>query len=179
MDESFQIAIVLGPIIGGAILIIGIITAWQRHGDKREAKGKWKGEVDADRKSFNEFMDEVRKKLDKIFERLPQPSPTVGASPVKLTAYGERLSQSVRAHEWTTRLAQHLIVDTRGKAEYEIYDMCEDFINIHYKNNFTEEEKNRIKSAAYENAGNSEQVLNVLTVELRDRLLEIHGMKKT
>lgn len=37
----------------------------------------WRGEVNADRVSFKEFMQEIRDKIDKIFDRLP---PVVGGT---------------------------------------------------------------------------------------------------
>ena len=33
--------------------------------------GEWKGSVDKDRQNFQQFMIELREKIDDIFERLP------------------------------------------------------------------------------------------------------------
>ena len=67
------------------ITVIAIFTAYGKYKE-------WKGEVNSDRKSFTEFMTEIRKDINKIFDRLPSPQTTAGSSPLGLTEFGEKIS---------------------------------------------------------------------------------------
>ena len=53
--------------------------------------GAWVGAVNADRRSFKEFMTEVRDDLNKILARLP-PRVFAGESPIELTDLGKNIS---------------------------------------------------------------------------------------
>lgn len=72
------------------IAVIAIIAAFGKY---RE----WKGTVNADLDSFKAFVNEIRKDMKKIMERLPPPPTTVGASPIELTDFGEMVSKDIDA----------------------------------------------------------------------------------
>ena len=130
----------------------------------------WFGEVNADRASFKKFMEEIRKDVKEILGRL-QPKTVAGGSPVTLTELGKKISEEVDAKAWAARTAEQIKESVKGKQPYEIHDFCNEFIRLRY--HFTDELERLIKSSAYENAVNRDQVLNVLAVELRDKLLEL------
>lgn len=79
------------------------------------AFGKWYGEVNHDRKSFKEFMNEVRDDIKEILKRMPDPSPVQSKSPIQLTDFGENKSNTILAVDWAKNEAKNLIDDARGK----------------------------------------------------------------
>ena len=91
---------------------------------------EWKGEVNTDRTHFKEFMQEIRKKIDQIFDRLPL-TVSVGQSPIRLTDLGKVISKELDAPTWAGRLA--IIVEDRvkGKEAYDIQEYCFEYVNEH------------------------------------------------
>ena len=164
----------------GAAIVIAIVALWtaiSKWLDKRDEKAKWIGEVNADRNSFNKFMEQVgrdlsqiRKDINQIYGQLT--TPAVGSdSPIKLTGHGEKISDEWGAKEWVKQHAKALQNHALGKEEFEIYELCQDYIENQYR--FTTEEKRKLHSLAYENGTTISQVYNVLIVELRDCLLKL------
>ena len=149
------------PLILTVILIVlGVFTSI----------GIWIGKVNSDRASFKDFMKEIRKDIKIILGRLP-PRPVTGSSPLRLTDLGESISQTLEARHWAVRTAEELQGRIQGMQPYEIQDFCSTYI----KNEFTPDalQKARIKECAYEHGIESTSVLEVLMVELRDKLLEL------
>ena len=69
-------------------------------------QGKWEGSVDTSIKTFENFMDEVRKELEtirdhivRIFDRLPSKTAT-NESPIKLNDLGKEISQGLNLSQW-------------------------------------------------------------------------------
>lgn len=138
---------------------------------------RWSARVDTDRESFKEFMikvgkkiEEIEEKINEIFNRLP-PSAVSENSPLNLTDLGKRITEEIGERSWAMYTAERIKGSIGNKQPYEIQEFCKEFVK--YRNKFTHEEHARIKDSAYKNGVKREQVLNVLIVELRDRLLEI------
>ena len=133
----------------------------------------WMGEVNTDRKGVNDFMKEIRDDVKEILGRLA-PSPLAGGSPLRLTDLGKSISVTLEAKAWAERTAQGLQAQIEGKQPYEIHEIS----FAHVKDDFTptDEQDARIKSCAYENALPRGKVLDVMAVELRDKLLELAGL---
>lgn len=158
------------PIVIGLVAIVKGCSVYLQ---KVRAKAEWKGAVDADRTSFKEFMEEVRTDIKKILDRLP-PATAAGSSPITLTDLGEKISREIGAKTWAADTADKIKESTKNMQPYEIQEFCKEFVNLRHK--FPEELDLLIKNSAYENAVKREQVLNVLAIELRDRLLEIQNL---
>lgn len=132
--------------------------------------GRWVGNVNSDRKSFKEFMNEVRDDIKKILDRLPPPLPVTAGSPLTLTDLGRQISQRLSAGALADDLVPVLRERTKGKDPYEIQELCFAYVRDGYEP--PQELEVLIRRCAYENALKREQVLDVLAaVELRDRLL--------
>ena len=130
--------------------------------------GEWKGNVDSDRTSFKEFMEEVRKDIKNILKRLPV---TTGAdSPLSLTDIGERVSKQLKAIAWADRVSKKLEERCAGKEAYQIHEFCFEYVYNEFAPD--DEQEREIKMCAYENGIDRRAVLDVLAVELRDKLLE-------
>ena len=132
------------------------------------AFGTWKGKVDSDRASFKEFMKEVRDDIKEILGRLPSPTVT-DASPLQLTDCGKSISERLGAADLARNLAPLLRTQVEGKTPYEIQERCFDYVRHEYEP--PEEVETRVKTCAYDHGIKRGQVLDVLAVELRDKLL--------
>ena len=135
------------------------------------AIGKWIGAVNSDRTSFKAFMEEVRGDIKEILSRLPSQPPVAGQSPVQLTDFGRRISETVSATEWARKEAGHLVENVRGKEEFEIYEACIDHVSTKFAED--SEFSRAVKAGAYQIGTDSNDVLQVYHVELRDQILEL------
>ena len=131
--------------------------------------GKWVGNVNSDRKSFKEFMNEVRDDIKKTLDRLPPPLPVTAGSPLALTDLGRKISERLSAGTLADSLVPILRERTSGKDPYEIQELCFAYVRGEYEP--PQELEVLIRMCACENALKREQVLDVLAVELRDRPL--------
>ena len=155
-------------IVGLAALgaLIGFITASFR-------TGKWVGSVNSDRESFKAFMDEVRGKLDKIFERLPPPKAVSPGSPVTLTDFGRDISTRLSVEGWADNQAPQLVEGMQEKEEFEIFDLCIEYVGkqIEESPDFAK----TMRANAYQIGTDFENVRKVYEVELRDAILRLLG----
>ena len=140
--------------------------------------GKWVGGVNSDRKSFKEFMTEIRKEIIKIhdnikgiLDRLP-PTTIARSSPLTLTSLGRHVSQALDARGWAEQTAPTLADRTKGQDPYTIQEACFTYVADEFQPDAGMEAK--IRACAFENGIEREQVVRVLAVELRDQLLERH-----
>ena len=139
--------------------------------------GMWIGSVNSDRKSFKEFMTGIRDNIKiiqsdikSILIQLPSSSIMAG-SPLKLTKLGEEISKKLEAKKWASRTSNTLQKSVLGKQPYEIQDICFDYVRDKLEPSVEQESK--IKACAYESGIDKQQVLDVLAIELRDKLLEL------
>ena len=128
----------------------------------------WMGTVDTDRKNFRLFIEEVRADIKQILGRLP-PTAVTSSSPVRLTDLGHKISAEIDAKALAEELAGELAPIHRTKHAYEVQDGCMQSALNEYKP--PPEVAVRIMGAVFENGIDKEQVLRVIAVELRDRLL--------
>jgi len=135
--------------------------------------GKWYGEVNTDRSNFKDFMNEVRTKLDRIFERLPPPPPLAPDSPIRLTDLGQCISRETGAEEWADGESQTIFDKTEGKDQFEIQTIA-----FEHALSFapSEELLARMRASAFDNGLELDGVRRVLGVVLRDRILSERGI---
>lgn len=112
------IAILMGA---GITLFVGI-AAWFTLGikllERRETDVKWRTNVDADRKSFKKFMEQVGGTLKKIRKELDAVRQIMAArwgtplffsgSPLRLTDYGKKVSAEAGTEKWVKRVVPTL-----------------------------------------------------------------------
>ena len=136
--------------------------------------GKWQGEVDSDRKRFSKFIEEIRKDVKDLLGRLP-PSPTTSASPIQLTDLGERISKKIDAKAWAKKVANEMVNQTKGMDAFNIQE-----VSFNKAKSFKPNEQllHNMREVAFQEGINLDGVRDVLGVELRDRLLVIHGKIK-
>ena len=138
--------------------------------------GQWKGKVDSDRASFKEFMTgikgdlaEIRSNINRIFERLPSPRPLASGSPLRLTELGRKISARLDAGTIADSLLPQLRERSSGLQPYEIQELC--FAHVREKYEPPEDVEALVLQCAFDDGLDREQVLDVIAIELRDRLL--------
>ena len=140
------------------------------------AIGKWVGGVNSDRKTFKEFMREIKNEISKIHDNIGKildrlPAATIAhSSPLTLTSLGRQVSQELDARGWAERTAPTLADRVRGQDRYTIQETCFEYVDDEKFQPDADMEA-KIRSCAFENGIDREQVIKVLAIELRDQLL--------
>ena len=150
------------------ITVIAVVTIIVKLAMWAEKVNQTRTDFDSQKKTLGEFMAEIRDDIKNILTRLP-PVAVAGGSPLQLTDLGRSISDGLKAAEWAVRTAPTMRHRIEGKEPYEIQDICFAYIADEFKP--TGEQEAQIKACAYENGIETKQVLDVLAVELRDRLL--------
>lgn len=133
--------------VAGGIAIIG--ATWKL--------GEWKGRTD----------DSVAAiKGAKILGRLPNPS-VQGGSPLRLTEFGEEISQRLDARSWAAETASDLLPETLGMQAFQVDEFCETYV----RERLDEEWSTKVGQCAYELGTPRDTILAALRVVLRDELL--------
>lgn len=141
------------------------------------AFGKWYGNVNSDRKSFKEFMREVKEdiggmqeKIDRILDRTFPPSRLITSkSPLSLTDLGEEVAEDLNAEDWADKKALRVWEDVQEMEDYEVHEYCFDRVRTPQ---FTGNMKGAIRKIAYEHGISTEDIYDVLAIVLRDVILE-------
>lgn len=140
--------------------------------------GYWIGQVNSDRKSFKEFMKEIkddisgiRDNVQKIFERLGPPT-AASASPAQLTEFGERVAKGINAYEWATDAAGSVLDADRLLVlePFQIEAFCENYVEQESQKEGIVQDK--VQMAIYEYGIERERALPVLRIPLREALLK-------
>ena len=150
---------IVGSTIGGIIALIAVGTIIFKIGD-------WRGRVNTDLSTLKQFMDEIRGDIKDILQRLPPP-PVAGASPAKLTDFGDRLAAHMDAMQWAAGIAVELAPTLRGQEPYQVDQFAEAYV----ENSLSEEMKKTVARCAYEFGVGRVEPKAVLRVVLRDALL--------
>ncbi len=139
------------------------------------AIGKWIGAVNSDRGSFKKFTVAVRDDLKDIQNDIKkmlhwQSSKTIDSqSPLRLTEIGQKVSDLLDIPAITEMLVSTLRPQVEGKQPYDIQERCFAYVRDEYEP--SPELDARIKQCAYDNGLDRDEVLDVLAVVLRDKLL--------
>ena len=135
--------------------------------------GQWKGKVDeaqsAFKTSLDSFMEEIRADIKRIFERIGPATATSG-SPIRLTDLGRKISAHLDAGAIADSLVPQLRARVSGMQPYEVQELCFAYIR---GDGYAppDDVKALILQCAFDNGLKREQVLDVIAIELRDRLL--------
>lgn len=129
-------------------------------------------EVRSDVNGLKNKLSGMGEDVNALFTRV-QASPISGGSPLQLTAIGEEISQLLAADTWAKSTAPALVASVSGMRSFEIQEFCTDFLRSNYS--ATSDQGMKVRACAYEYALTSNEVLNVLMVELRDELFRLLG----
>ena len=152
-------AVVLGLILAASLAMFRV--------------GRWVESVNKITKDMPVFMSELRDDIKKILSWLP-PALVTRASPLRLTALGEKIAREIDAMEWAKGMSQSLIEDARDREPFEIYEMCKNYVD-NDKHVPNREFLRSVNVSAYEAGIDVSGVNEVLAVVLRDQLLSELG----
>ena len=150
----------------------GTVTSFMKGVDEhRKTMDEHRKTMDEHRGTVTSFMQEIRDKVDRIFERLP-PMSAMGGSPLRLTDFGERISEWLDAGAWAADLAPRLRGRVEGKAPFEVDRFSREYV---HGDEIGPEWTRRIAACAYEFGADESGVFDVLRIVLRDELLALLG----
>lgn len=137
--------------------------------------GYWIGQVNTDRKSFKEFMKElkndvgeIRNDIKSILSRLSPPI-VAGKSPIQLTEYGKELAEKASMHQVASRLAP-ILLDSIGDFEtFEVHDFCLNYA----RSELPETEERQVSKGAFEAGASKDDIRLILAILLRNELLRL------
>ena len=139
--------------------------------------GGWATGVDKDSKRFDKFIDKIEGKLDHIseqisdlFRRLPSPV-AEGKSPLQLNKLGQSISDTLGAKQWAGEIAKGLKERVINKPPYDVQEFSFNYVRGEFKP--TDEQESELGQCAYEHGIEKNIALDVLALELRDKLLEL------
>ena len=166
INNPLWILVVLG--VGGAV-VRGLF--WLR--DVQTMKTGW---AQFTTKTFPDFAQEIRNdirglqdEIKRIFERLPENPRTLRSdSPARLSEYGQKIADSLRAKEWATSTATPILPEVVNKRPFEI----EEFSRVYVSERLDPKATERVAACAYEFGIDRDSVRSVLWVVLRDELLQ-------
>ena len=161
------------PIVAIAVPTI-ILLIWM---------SKWFGKHNEWAKGMDEFkretkatLVEIRDDIKKVLTALP-PSVIRGASPMRLTDLGKKVSEYVEAAAWAEQSAPQLAGKVNGMNAYDIQEFCIAYMRNEHRP--TTAQNDLFKKCAFDHGIKLDQVLAVCAVELRDRSLHITRSEDT
>lgn len=176
-------SIVSTAFAGIAVLVAYLM--WRRDIRVRyEEDGRWKGKVDT-------ILGGIDKRFSDLDERFANLEKQVShlvhflvgvfgrdvikvESPIRLSDFGESISEDVSAHAWAERVSETVKTIVKDMDAYEIQVFCFEYVENNAE--YSDEEQRTIRKIAYEQGVKAEDVRRVLAVELRDKLLEHVGL---
>lgn len=149
--------------VGGLALVAGLNRFWY-----------WRRQVDSDRAAFNKFMTEIGAKIDNIQENVHEllgvaRGVSKPGNPRTLTELGSKVDNFLESKGIFQDIEPILSNRIHGMLPYQIHDACFEYIAGELE--LSPEMEAVIRSCAYENGVKREDVLEVMAIELRDRLL--------
>lgn len=166
-DYALSIMAILGVLglIGG---VIAFVYKW----------GRWTGSVDADRKTFKEFMEEVKNDIKELLRRLP-PVTTAGQSPIELTDLGKKVVTMLQPDQWIESYASQRLPRTDDMSLYQIqqdaFDFAEQELLTRIQNDAPELVK-AIENCAFHHGISVGEVMKALGVVLRNKMFQLKGL---
>lgn len=149
----------------------------------------WAGGVNANQSSFARSLKRVEERFENDIKRIENnikelqmdlhnlnmsfaaSKTVVSKSPFHLSEVGQKVSTALDVPAMADRLVPVIRPRAKGKLAYDIQELCFNFARSEYEP--SPEIDARIKEYAYENALSRYEVLDVLAIELRDRLLAL------
>ena len=151
----------------GAILLV-IATVWVTWVTLRQ----W---------DTSKFIKEIREKITQIFDRLP-PATTTSKSPLALNELGEKVAEEIGVYAWAPQYAEELSNTLKDDNDpYGIQQLCFKFAEEEFLPRLEKQERlpneieieKKIRQSAYDNGLELKQILDVVGIVLRDKLLEM------
>ena len=121
-------------------------------------------------------IESLKKKISKVHAQIGEmltvfPRRYVAAQgPVRLTDLGKRAAIEMDVYSWAAGVVPDLLPQAKEKEEFEIYEICTEYVQVL---NDDDSMKRTVAAYAYEHGSDSDSVLTILMVVLRDELLRL------
>ena len=126
---------------------------------------RWTGRVDDRLETLGTAVSEIRRLLDSVLERIPKAPAVTSGSPLRLTSLGERMRDQIGGGQ----IAGTLREQSAGMSAYDIQELCFRYVLEEWAPDADTDAA--IKQCAFDNGSDRKEMLNVIAVEVRDRLL--------
>ena len=136
--------------------------------------GSWKKGVETDISAIKNTTSDINSKLSNLtslFVSMLLDGVLNSKSPRTLSDLGKKISEELGAKQLAESLAPHLVERSKGLSEYDIQNLCNEYVHQEYTPEPDFEEQ--MKSCAYNYGISIISVLSILAVELRDALLAL------
>ena len=167
----------------GTINIIGAVAAISAVVTALILVGKWIGKREGFEQNANQIfanivktLDEVRADIKKIFREMPR-KVSAQESPLRLTDFGKSISDSLEAQQWAKGTAEQVKQEVDGFTAYAIQEWAYRFVKQEDRLPSTDMPQEKMEITAFNHGVGLQQVHEVLALELRDELLNLHGLE--
>ena len=133
--------------------------------------GSWVERTNTDISNLQKVFDEIQQVLTMIAERLP-PKATSSQSPRQLTTLGTRIAIDLDASDWADKTYEQFMNEARQMNPYQIQEFCQSFVFDNEKFKPDAKLQEELESCAFNSGLNVNQVLEVLAIVLRNKLLD-------
>ena len=141
--------------------------------------------IDLNLQAFKDFAREIRDDIRDIQKDIKgillhlRPDTIASGSPIRLTDLGRSISEVLGASAWAANHAEALADRVADLPAYDIQALAFDHVEGEFPDDGAEDKKMDalIKQCAYDRGLRRKQVLDVLSIELRDRLLRMRGLE--
>ncbi len=153
----------LVSLIGASIGLVWKIAMWKKGADK-------------DLRGFSKFIEEVRDDIKKILWALhPDSRPIERNSPLRLTEYGKKMANEMKADEILVPYISPVVEAAKGKTLYGIQEQCLQFARHDLMENLraaNPRHADSLEMYAFQKGINLSEALEVLGVVLRDKVFD-------
>lgn len=125
--------------------------------------------IHLDISKIGERIDRVNERIDRHIENHPRQA-TTGASPLRLTEFGEKLSEYMDAPNWAQEIAVRVPSSVKGDSNYRVQQYCFDYVRQR-KYDPSPDFIRKMEDCAFNHATTVEEVERALAVVLRDEIL--------
>ena len=159
---------------GEIITILSVIAGWIGLffvlRTKYEKEGRWRGRVDTLLENFEKRISNIEKQIADfrdIFVDVFGRRVSKSQSPIRLSDFGESISEEIAAQMWADRMSSTLKEKITGMDAYEVQVFC--FNYVEKTDQYSDEEQRVIREIAYRRGIKAEAVRRVLAIELQDK----------
>ncbi|MCY4262016.1 MAG: hypothetical protein OXC97_01660 [Candidatus Dadabacteria bacterium] len=133
----------------------------------------WAGTIHTSISTLKKSIEEIKNDIKEIFDRLSKISTQTleTKNPPRLNELGREVSEEIKASEWAEKIGPSLVSQIKDKQDYEIQKFSFDYV----RKNLKEELQIKIEICAYEKRLVKSDILDVLGVVLRDKLLKLRN----
>lgn len=160
----------------GVCTLIGVmikIGKWiQKRHSFEEVTGKAIDRIDTSVEKINENISNIKTNVAVL---AAGKSVDISQSPTYLNDLGKSISEEIKGKEWAKSIANRHIKEFENVQPYDVQGFAFRYVQKEFKP--SEEMLARMKNSAWENGIPIDLILRVLSLELRDAMLDLLGME--